>query len=191
MDVTVRRLTPDLWPAFEDLFGERGAASRCWCRYWQIGPDYRERPAGENRAALRDRVDRGPPPGLVALAGDLAVGWCQVTPRQAIPALDRMWRLKPVDEPADEPVDGLVWSISCLYVRKGYRRRGVTAALLTEAVEVARRAGATAIEAYPFDASVSPSTTGTGYASTFQRAGFATIARRVPARPIMRLHLKG
>jgi hypothetical protein len=45
MNVTVRWLTPDLWPALEDLFGERGAASRCWCMYWRIGPDYRERPA--------------------------------------------------------------------------------------------------------------------------------------------------
>lgn len=181
-NVTVRRFTPDLWPALEDLFGERGAASRCWCMYWRIGPSYHGRPAEENRAAFRDLVDQGPPPGLIVFAGDLAVGWCQVTPRHAIPAIDRMWRLKPVD---DVPV----WSISCLYVRKGYRRRGVTSTLIAEAVEVARRAGAAAIEAYPFDASVSPSATGTGYASTFERAGFTTIARRVPARPIMRLHL--
>ena len=53
----------------------------------------------------------------------------------------------------------------------------------------ARAAGAPAIEAYPFDASISPSTTGTGYASTFARAGFTTVARRVPARPVMRLRL--
>lgn len=150
--------------------------------YWRAGPGYRERPAAENRAAFGNLVNEGPPPGLIAFAGDLAVGWCQVTPRHAIPAIDRMWRLKRVD---DVPV----WSISCLYVRKGYRRRGITAALVAEAVEVARRAGAPAIEAYPFDAAVSPSATGTGFASTFERAGFTTVARRVPARPIMRLRL--
>lgn len=47
-----------------------------------------------------------------------------------------------------------------------------------------------ALEAYPFDADVSPSATGTGYASTFERAGFTTVARRVAARPIMRHDLK-
>lgn len=188
MNVTVRALTPDLWPAFEDLLGGAGAASRCWCMYWRIGPGYRGQAAEDNRAAFHGVVAEGPPPGLIALAGDrgaagdLAVGWCQVTPRRAIPALGRMWRLKPVD-------DAPVWSISCLYVRKGYRRRGVTSALVAEAVEVARRAGAPAIEAYPFDASVSPSSTGTGYAATFERAGFTTVVRRVPARPVMRLRL--
>jgi hypothetical protein len=37
---------------------------------------------------------------------------------------------------------------------------------------------------------VSPSASGTGYASTFARAGFETVARRVPPRPIMRHDLK-
>ena len=59
---------------------------------------------------------RGPPPGLLAFHGDVAVGWCQLTPRDQVPKLDRTWRLKRVD---DLPV----WSLSCFYVRKGYRRR--------------------------------------------------------------------
>jgi hypothetical protein len=46
-----------------------------------------------------------------------------------------------------------------------------------------------ALEAYPFDARESPSASGTGYCSTFQRAGFKTVARRIPARPIMRYDL--
>jgi hypothetical protein len=50
----------------------------------------------------------------------------------------------------------------------------------------AKRAGAPALEAYPFDAGKSPSASGTGYRSTFARAGFKTVACRTPARPIMR-----
>lgn len=38
------------------------------------------------------------------------------TPRNALPWLDRAWRLKRVD---DVPV----WSLSCFYVRIGFRRR--------------------------------------------------------------------
>jgi GNAT superfamily N-acetyltransferase len=83
-----------------------------------------------------------------------------------------------------------VWSLSCLYVRKGRRRRGVTSALIAAALQAAKRAGAPALEAYPFDADVSPSASGTGYASTFARAGFETVARRAPARPIMRHDLE-
>jgi GNAT superfamily N-acetyltransferase len=103
--------------------------------------------------------------------------------RYAIPWVDHEWRLKPVD---DVPV----WSLSCLYVRKGYRKRGVTAALIEAALKASKRAGAPALEAYPFDAEVSGTSSSTGYASTFARAGFKTVERRIPARPIMRHDLR-
>ena len=183
MRLRIVPLTPDLWPALEDLFGVRGACGGCWCMYWRIGSAYRRRPANQNKADFRDIVRHGPPPGLVAFDGDLAVGWCQLTPRDALPFLDRQWRLKRVD---DVPV----WSISCFYVRIGYRRRGVTTALIREALRVAKRAKAPALEVYPFDAALSPSSTSTGYASTFARAGFNVIARHIPARPIMRHDLR-
>jgi hypothetical protein len=39
------------------------------------------------------------------------------------------------------------------------------------------------------DADLTPSTSSTGYASSFARAGFRTVARHVPPRPIMRYDL--
>jgi ribosomal protein S18 acetylase RimI-like enzyme len=179
MDLTIRELTPDDWPAVEDLFDTTGPVGRCWCMYWRIGSQYRKLPSDANKAAFRDVVDDGPPPGLLAYDGDLAVGWCQLTARDALPWLDSSWRLERVDDVA-------VWSISCFYVRKGHRRRGVVSALVAAALEAAHRAGAPAVEAYPLDASLSPSTSHTGYSSTFERAGFTTVARHTPARPIMR-----
>jgi hypothetical protein len=59
-------------------------------------------------------------------------------------------------------------------------------ALIGAALKAARRAGAPALEAYPLDADLTPSASGTGYVSTFARAGFETVARRAPPRPIMR-----
>jgi GNAT superfamily N-acetyltransferase len=181
MKLRIRPLTPDLWPALEDLFGKHGACNGCWCMYWRIGAAYRKK-AQQNKVAFRDIVERGPPPGLLALDGDVAIGWCQLTPRDALPWLDRAWRLKRVD---DVPV----WSLSCLYVRKGYRRKGVTAALIAAALKAAKRAHAPALEAYPLDADETPSASGTGFASTFKRLGFKTVARHVPPRPVMRFDL--
>lgn len=180
MQFVVQPLTPELWPALEDLFGEQGPVSRCWCMYWRIGNDYRKRPRDVNKAAFCALVQSGPAPGLLAFAGELAVGWCQLTPRDALPWLDHhTWRLRRVD---DLPV----WALSCFYIRKGYRKRGVTSALIAAALETARRAGASALEAYPLDASLTPSASHTGYVSTFVRAGFKIVARHVPPRPIMR-----
>ncbi len=180
--LTVRPLTPELWPALEDLFGKHGASNGCWCMHWRIGVAYAQRPRAKNRAAFRAIVRRGPPPGLLAFDGELAVGWCQLTPRRDLPRLNRGRTLTAVD---DVPV----LSLSCFYVRRGYRRQGVATALIAAALKEAKRAKAPALEAYPYDRE------GTyrhfmGTISTFARAGFEEVARRSPVRPIMRHDLK-
>jgi GNAT superfamily N-acetyltransferase len=180
MQLTVRPLTPDLWPAFVDLFGENGACNGCWCMYWRIGGAYSRRPREKNRAAFRRIVNDGPPPGLLAFAGDLAVGWCQLTPRDSLPWLGRARRTRQVD---DVPV----FSISCFYVRAGYRRKGVASELIKASLKAARRAHAPALEAYPQNAARSF----TGSITTFEKAGFKTVAQHAPNRPIMRHDLKG
>ncbi|MGH3588094.1 MAG: GNAT family N-acetyltransferase [Pseudonocardia sp.] len=178
-ELTVERLTLDLWPAFVDLLDQGGPAARCWCMAPRIGADYRHRPPDANRGDFHEVIAQGPPPGLLALQDGVAVGWCQVAPRKNLPGLDRPWRTRTVD---DLPV----WSIACFYVRKGHRREGVMSVLIAAAVEYARDAGAPAIEAYPLDGTVSPSATSTGYAASFAAAGFVEIARRSPERPVMR-----
>jgi GNAT superfamily N-acetyltransferase len=181
--LVIRPLTPDLWPALEDLFGPNGACNGCWCMYPRIGTDYRKRPREKNRAAFRRIVKEGPPPGLLAFApsdgGEVAVGWCQLTPRSSLPWFDTSSRLKRVD-------DAPVWSISCFFIRRGHRRKGVSGALIKAALQMAKAAKAPALEAYPVDSDISATTSYTGYASSFARAGFDVVARPHPARPIMR-----
>jgi GNAT superfamily N-acetyltransferase len=152
--------------------------------YWRIGGAYRGR-CGQNKETLRKIVKRGSPPGLVAFEHDLAVGWCQLTPRDALPWLDRMRWFQRVD---DLPV----WSISCFFVRRAYRRQGVMSQLIASALKTAKRAKAPALEAYPIDTTAPKSTSNifTGTVSAFAHAGFEEVARRAPARPIMRHDLK-
>lgn len=183
MKITIRPLTPDLWPAIEDLFSDGAVCQKCWCMYWRTGRAYRTTSGQDNKAAFKKIVKAGPPPGLLAFDGDLCVGWCQLTPRGALPQMAREWRLKTID---DKPV----WSLSCFYIRKSYRRAGINTALIRAAMREAKRAKAVALEVYPFDRDVSPSATSTGFASTFTRLGFKTVAKHVPARPIMRHHLR-
>jgi hypothetical protein len=74
---------PALWPALADLFGENGACGGGWCMYWRIGAAYRKRPRADNKAAFREVVKRGLPPGPLAFAGKTAVGWCQLSSAQS------------------------------------------------------------------------------------------------------------
>lgn len=184
MDYTISPLTPERWPALEDLFGRAGASNGCWCMYWRIGPRYRDRPRAENKRDLGQLAASARPPGLLAFDGDLAVGWCELAPRAELAWLTHAPYLQPPD---DLPV----WSIPCFFVRRAYRRSGVMGALIQAAAEVAAAGGAPALEAYPVDTTV-PGHTGNlfpGVASAFSRHGFQVILRRKPDRPVMRRQL--
>jgi len=177
MKLTIRPATLENWHALEDLFGKCGASNGCWCMYWRLGAAYRGR-AERNKAALRELVATGPPPGLLAFDGELAVGWCQLTPRAALPYLERFRPLRRTD-------DSPVWAISCFFVRKGYRRRGVATALLRAAVKAARSANAPALEAYPSHPKKTKNVY-TGPLSLFLGAGFTIVASRGGPRSIVR-----
>jgi len=193
MDLTIRPLTAEQWPALEDLFGTTGASNGCWCMYWRIGPRYRSRPRTDNKADLARLAKAGSAgaagaagapgtaPGLLAFDGGVAVGWSELAPRADLGWLARTRYLQPPD---DLPV----WSVPCFYVRRTHRGRGVTDALITAAISAAAAAGAPALEAYPVDIAL-PGHTGnlfTGIASTFARHGFGVVARHKPDRPVMR-----
>ncbi|MGQ0742443.1 MAG: GNAT family N-acetyltransferase [Alphaproteobacteria bacterium] len=180
--LVIRPLTPDLWPKLEDLFGPTGACGGCWCMYWRIGSAYSKLPRAKNKAAFKAVVKKGPPPGLLALADGVAVGWCQVTPRAALPRLERGRFTRAVD-------DWPVWSVSCFYVRKGWRGRGVMTALIDGALAHARKNKAPALEAYPVKTNGGKRSNPvmyTGSADSFARAGFKRVAEPAPHRPIMR-----
>jgi len=185
MKLTVRPLTPDLWPQLEDLFGRVGACNGCWCMYWRIGGAYGQRPRSKNKAAFKAVVKRGPPPGLLAFDGDKPVGWAQLTPRSVLPHLDHGRFTRRHD---DVPV----WSLTCFFIRKGRRGQGVMTSLLKGAIDYAKAMKAPALEAYPIKTDTKRSNSGmyTGAASSFARAGFKTVAVPAPHRPLMRLDLK-
>ena len=76
------------------------------------------------------------------------------------------------------------------YIRKGYRRQGVTAMLVKASLKYAKAQGAVALEGYPLDAELTPSSSGTGYATTFAQAGFKIIGRHFPPRPLVRYEFR-
>jgi GNAT superfamily N-acetyltransferase len=181
MDFTIEPLTGDNFPALEDLFGRAGASNGCWCMYWRLGPAYTRRPRAENRDDLRRLAAGGPAPGLIALAGDLAVGWCELAPRADLAWLSRVSYLQSGD---DLPV----WSVPCFYVRRTHRGQGVMSALVEASVPAAAAGGAAALEAYPVDTAVPGHTRNLfpGVASVFAAHGFREVTRHKADRPVMR-----
>ncbi len=181
-------LTKERWEDFENLFGARGACGGCWCMYQRLPRAEFESGKGEgNRRAMKQLVTNGAIPGLIAYEGDEPVAWCSVAPRAHFPGLERSRILKPVDE---KPV----WSITCFFVAKHHRRRGLTVQLLRAACEHVKKSGGKIVEGYPIEPkqeSMPDVFVWTGLVAAFKKAGFKECARRSETRPIMRRILKG
>ncbi|MEQ9811196.1 MAG: hypothetical protein RLO50_00325 [Azospirillaceae bacterium] len=193
--LTIRPVAACDWQLVEALFGpERGAYAGCWCQ-WFRSPrrDFVAMAKPDRKAALRAQCAGRPPAGVVALAADgaadradgrggpRAVGWCAVGPRAAYPRLEQGRASPPPDRPG-RPDDGAagaaaagadplagVWSITCYYIDRRWRGRGVMTALTRGAVGLARDSGARLIEAFPRDRAVatSPAATYVGISSVF------------------------
>lgn len=153
---------------------------------WRISrADFNSGKGETNKARMRAAVLAGEKPGIMLYEDGKAVAWCSLGPRETFPALDRSRVWKPVDE---KPV----WSISCFFVRKGYRNRGLSVKLLNAAQDFARSEGARTLEGYPQDLKgkkLPDAFVWTGLSESYDRAGFKVVARRSPAKPIVRIEL--
>ena len=180
--IEIHPLTPDRWDDFEALFGKNGACAGCWCTWWRMGQSEWLATKGDGtKRKMRALIKKGPPPGLLAYTGDEAVGWCALAPREDYPRLSRSKILAPVDTAA-------AWSATCFFVRRDWRRRGVTVALLNEAVRWVATRGGRLLEGYPTDTDKEQPAAfvSHGLLGAFRRAGFREVARRSKTRPIVR-----
>lgn len=184
--VSFKPLTTQTWSDFENLFGPKGACGGCWCMNWRFSrPEFEKRKGDENKAALHKLVKKKEAVGLLAYVGNSAAGWCAIAPREKYIRLQNSRVLRPVD---DQPV----WSLSCFFVAKPYRRMGLSLKLLQATKAYAVEQGATILEAYPIEPNsktVPDVFAWTGILSTFLAAGFSEVKRHSPSRPIVRYYL--
>jgi GNAT superfamily N-acetyltransferase len=178
-------LTPDRFSDLQTLFGPHGACGGCWCMTWRLSrQEFHEGKGATNEARFHLAVMTGPPPGVLLYHEHEPVAWCAIAPREDYPALERSRVMARVD---DQPV----WSVSCFFVRKDWRGKGLTVELLDAATEFAKSQGATIVEGYPSVTSkrYADAFVWTGLDSAFIKAGFAEAVKRSPARKIMRKYL--
>jgi GNAT superfamily N-acetyltransferase len=189
--ITVIPASAERWADVVTILGRDGERG-CWCQYYRMssGGYARRGPRGGERA-LRGQVAEGDPsPGIIAYADGEPAGWLGLWPRSRMERLVRSRTIPVVD---DVPV----WSIVCFNVRVGFRRKGVSRALLQGAIRYAREQGAPALEAYPVEPGGQRVDTAFGYVGfvpMFEAAGFRRVvetASKSDHRPriLMRLDL--
>ncbi len=180
-------VTAKRWKDFEKLFGEKGACAGCWCMYWRIRrKEYDSLRGAGTKRKMKNLIENGTIPGILAYQNDKPIGWCSIAPRDDFPLLDNSRILRKID---DKPV----WSVVCFYINKNYRRKGLTLELLNAAKKYVRIKKGKIIEGYPVEPKSGKTAdifAWTGLAAAFLKAGFNEVERRSETRPIMRFILK-
>lgn len=190
--ITIEPATADRVTDAEHTFTGGGDGAVCQCQWWTItNAEYQRISARERGELLREEIEAGPPPALIAYVDGVSAGWVRVGPRAS---LRRLVRTKEIASATAEPLDDpSVWSVSCFVVRREFRTRGLMPRLLDAAVGYARAGAARVIEAYPIDTALTkhsrPDELFRGVLSVFISAGFTEVARPKPDRAIVSLML--
>ena len=181
-------LTPGRWDDFVKLLGEKGGCGGCWCMASRLtAADFESCKGEKNKELMAAIVLDNQQPGIIAYYNNEPVGWCSVAPRESFKRLEFSRILKRVD---DKPV----WSVTCFFIKKEYRRKNLSLALLKAAIKICEEKGGHILEGYPvipYDKNMPSVFAWTGILSAFEKAGFVEAARRSKTRPVMRYIING
>ena len=174
MPYRVRPLDPGTWADFARLVEANGGVwGGCWCLAFHAGN--RSYPSTDARRAAKElRVREGTTHAALVYAGADCVGWAQFGSPGELPAIKNR---KAYEAALDRLPE---WRITCLFVGKGHRKRGVAETAIKGALaEIARLGGGT-VEGYPEDVAgrrASGSFLWNGTLGMFERLGFAPVRK--------------
>jgi GNAT superfamily N-acetyltransferase len=191
----VRELGPETWTDFEKLFAKHGGVGACWCMYYQRPHGYTTKglSAGEryekNRRSKKSLVNQDRSHGILLYDRDKAVGWCAYGLKNEFPRIDsgRNYRRLGLQNR-----DSNLWRITCFFVDRDYRKRGVARLALKATMDSIKRKGGGTVEAYPVTAKASKEWSKWsnwfwfGTASMFAREKFKAVGQMGPHHLLMR-----
>ena len=168
----IKALSPATWPDFAALVERHnGVWGGCWCL--EFHPEGKERGA-QRREKKECRVKERTAHAALVYAGATCVGWCQFGSPVELPRIKhRRAYQKDLDAQPD-------WRITCFFVDKEYRGKGVAEAALVGALQEIALLGGGTVESYPEDVegrTVSASFLYNSRLSTFERHGFKRVRR--------------
>jgi GNAT superfamily N-acetyltransferase len=195
MDVLVVPGNEARWEDLQAVFGRRGTGFGCQCQRYKLGRGeaFGNFPVEERAQRLREQTDCDHPSsdttsGLVAYLDGEPVGWCAVEPRIAYDGLIRNANRAAWQGRDEDKTDRTVWAVTCVFVRAGYRKRGVSRALVAASVGFARDRGARVLEGYPMTTTQAiAEEMHVGTVRTFAEAGFTEVLRPSVRRAIMQI----
>lgn len=142
----IEALGPQTWDAYAKL-AERhnGVWGGCWCTWFHRSPDAPERETLGNREFKRRLVEADRAHAAIVFDGEVAVAWAQYGPVGELPNIHhrKEWERASVRTPD--------YRITCLFVDRRYRRKGMATVAVRGALSLIAAAGGGVVESYPHD----------------------------------------
>ncbi len=170
MELGTKPLDAETWPDFARLVeNHHGVWNGCWCLgFHEEGAPGVHTP--EQRRNLKTaRVREGRAHAALVYNGAQCVGWCQFGPTHELPRIKHQQAYQKSLQRLPD------WRITCFFVDRTHRHRGVADAALAGALDEIARLGGGLVESYPEDAvgrTVSGSFLYNATVSLFVRHGF-------------------
>jgi ribosomal protein S18 acetylase RimI-like enzyme len=175
-DLQTRPLNTTTWPDFARVMEEHnGVWGGCWCIAFH--PAVRPRAEADsayNRSDKETLVRGGRAHAALVYDGPDVVGWAQFG---SVDELPRIKHRRAYDAGAGTPPD---WRITCFFVARTHRGRGVASAALAGALREIGRLGGGTVESYPEDVEGRKTSSSFLYNATvslFERHGFERTRR--------------
>ena len=148
MAYIVRELSSRTFSDFEKIAAKQGG---CWCMYYQRAKPLRVKSSNPdwkkiNRKDKRALVEKGQSHAILVYDNESPVGWCQYGAKEELPRIDAGRGYRKVGPPAAAEK---LWRITCFFVDRDYRGKGVAKLALNAALESIKRQGGGIVEAYP------------------------------------------
>lgn len=174
-NLAIRTLDGSTWKDFDHLVERDGGVwGGCWCIGFHLNPQGGKGQCKPYRETKERLVYEGRAHAALVYEGETCVGWCQFGSPEELPNIKH--RKQYESEHGVRPD----WRITCFYVGKGYRKKGVANLALNGAMEEIRRLGGGLVEAYPEDVEgrkTSSSFLHGGTVAMFERLGFERVRR--------------
>lgn len=168
VDYRIKPLNGQTWPDFARLVeANNGVWGGCWCMWYH---DKGRDASPEARRASKERLVRdGQAHASLVFDGDNCVGWCQFGSPDELPCIHNQRAYVAAKAALPD------WRITCFFVGKGYRGKGVAHTALKGAIDQIEKLGGGRVEGYPEDTdgrSAAPTFLFNGALSMFEQIGF-------------------
>jgi len=145
-EYAIKPLDATTWDAYARLLDKHKGCGfgGCWCTWFHSREG---RPEGEMGRPWKERLVReGTAHAALVFDGDDAVAWCQFGSPDELPNIHHR-----KDYEANRTEELPDYRLTCIFVDRNYRRKGVAGVALRGALDLIAEAGGGVVEGYPQD----------------------------------------